>query len=178
MKLDYLSGKKTIRQAEVKNELPMMSKAANESYDLLRGTLAVLQSIDSAELHRLFSRYAEQVEERSTFKITFSSQGEVKPLSAPRIRQLFYIFRETLNNIEKHAGATQVNIEMIWNADSFCLVVFDDGRGFELNQVQFGGHYGLKFMRERVDLLNGSLSIHSANGTGTKIVVEIPYEPS
>jgi signal transduction histidine kinase len=129
-------------------------------------------------LYHLFSRYAGQVEERSKFKIDFSSRGEVKPLSAPRIRQLFYIFRETLNNIEKHAGANQVDIEMLWEPDLFRLVVCDDGKGFDLNQIQYGGHYGLRFMRERVELLNGSLSVESANGSGTKVVVEIPYEPS
>jgi PAS domain S-box-containing protein len=177
MKLDHLVEKKSFKQAELRNELVTMRRAANESYDLLRGTLAVLQSINSTDLHRLFTRYAAQVEERSAFQVNFSTCGEAKALSAPRIRQLFYIFREILNNIEKHAHASQVTIEMLWAADALSLLVSDNGKGFNVNQISFGGHYGLKFMRERVDLLNGSLTVTSGD-SGTNIAVQIPYETS
>jgi signal transduction histidine kinase len=176
MKLDYLDGKKTIRQAEIKTEIQNMTRAANETYDLMRGTLAILQSVNSADLYRLFTRYAEQIEERSTFKVDFSSQGEPKPLSAPRMRQIFYIFREILSNIEKHADASRLTMEMLWDLDHLNLIVIDNGKGFDVNQIQFGSHYGLKFMKERVELLNGSLAIHSTIGAGTKVVVQVPYE--
>jgi len=177
MKLEHLTGKRTLKPAELKNEIVTMTRAANESYDLIRGTLAVLQSINATDLHRLFTRYAEQVEERSGFKIEFSARGEAKHVSPPRMRQLFYIFREILNNIEKHAQASQVTIEMHWDADALHLVVGDNGHGFDVNQIPFGSHYGLKFMRERVDLLNGVLTVNS-NDMGTNIVVQIPYETS
>jgi len=176
MKLDHLSGKKTIKQADLRSDLQMMTRAAEESYDLIRGTLAILQLIDSADLHRLFMRYAVQVEERSSFKVDFSTSGEVRRLSAPRMRQLFYMFREILNNIEKHADATHVWIEMTWDADCLHLKVSDNGKGFEMSEVHFGGHYGLKFMRERVDLLNGELQVHSTVGEGTQVIVKVPCE--
>jgi PAS domain S-box-containing protein len=178
MKLDYLTGKKIRKQADLQMEILHMARAANESYDLMRGTLAILQSTDSADLYRLFTRYTEQIEERSGFKIDFSSMGESKPISAPRMRQLFYMFREILNNIEKHAHASQVTIEMIWAADHLKLIVSDNGQGFDVNQVQFGSHYGLKFLRERVELLNGSLTLRSEPGSGTHVAILIPYETS
>jgi signal transduction histidine kinase len=153
-----------------------MARVANESYDLIRGTLAVLQSENSTDLFRLFSRYAEQIEERSSFKIDFSSRGEPMALSAKRMRQLFYIFREILNNIEKHADASRVSMEMAWGGDLLTFVVNDNGRGFDPNKIQYGSHYGLKFMKERAELLNGSLSIHSQTGSGTQIEIQIPYE--
>jgi len=176
MKLDHLAGKKTFRQADIKPELQNMTRAANETHDLIRGTLAILQSVNSTDLYRLFIRYAEQIEERSTFKLEFSSRGEPKPLSAPRMRQLFYIFRELLNNIEKHANASRMSMEMIWNPDCLNLIVVDNGKGFDMNQIQFGSHFGLKFMKERVELLNGSLAVDSTVGSGTRVVVQIPYE--
>jgi PAS domain S-box-containing protein len=178
MKLDYLTGKKIRKQADLQMEIQNMARAANESYDLMRGTLAILQSTDSADLYRLFTRYTEQIEERSGFKVDFSSLGESKPISAPRMRQLFYTFRELLNNVEKHAHASQVTIEMIWAADHLKLIVSDNGRGFDVNQIQFGTHYGLKFLRERVKLLNGSLALRSEPGSGTHVAILIPYETS
>ena len=176
MKLDYLAGKKIRKRAEMQLELQSMARAADESYDLMRGTLAVLQSENSTDLFRLFTRYAEQIEERSSFKIDLSTHGEVRFMSARRMRQLFYIFREVLNNIEKHANASQVSIKMTWDQDCLNLLVFDNGGGFELDKVQYGSHYGLKFMRERVELLNGSILIRSAIGSGTEITLQVPYE--
>jgi PAS domain S-box-containing protein len=176
MKLDYLADKKIRKQAEMHRELQSMARAANESYDLMRGTLAVLQSANSGDLFRLFTRYAEQIEERTSINAKFSSQGEPRFMSARRMRQLFYIFREILNNIEKHAKASQVTIEMVWDRDCLNLVVFDNGIGFNLDSVQYGSHYGLQFMRERVELLNGSLVIRSEVGSGTHITLQAPYE--
>jgi PAS domain S-box-containing protein len=176
MKLDYLTEKKTRKKTELQLELRSMARAANESYDLMRGTLAVLQSENSTDLFRLFTRYAEQIRERSSFEIDFSSQGEPRFMSAKRMRQLFYIFREILNNIEKHASASQVSMAMTWAGEALNLVIFDNGRGFELDKVQYGSHYGLKFMKERAELLNGSIIISSEVGSGTKIILGVPYE--
>jgi len=176
MKLDYLAEKKTRKKTEMQLELRSMARAANESYDLMRGTLAVLQSESSTDLFRLFTRYAEQIKERSSFEIDFSSQGEPRFMSAKRMRQLFYIFREILNNIEKHANASQVSMAMTWAREALNLVIFDNGSGFDMDKIQYGSHYGLKFMRERAELLNGSMIIRSEVGSGTKIILEIPYE--
>jgi PAS domain S-box-containing protein len=176
MKLDYLASKKIKKQSQVQAEIETMATAADESYDLIRGTLAVLQSEDSSDLFRLFTRYAEQIEERSGFKTKFSGKGEPRFMSARRMRQLFYVFREVLNNIEKHANALEVSIEMVWDQDSLKLVVCDNGDGFDQAQLPYSGHYGLRFMKERIELLNGSLSIRSAVGSGTTILLEVPYE--
>jgi PAS domain S-box-containing protein len=176
MKLDYLAERKIRKQAEMQLEIQEMARAANESYDLMRGTLAVLQSENSTDLFRLFTRYAEQIEERSAFKINFFSQGDPKFIPAKRMRQLFYIFREILSNIEKHAKATEVCMELAWNRDGLELAVSDNGCGFDVHKVQYGSHYGLKFMRERAELLNGSLTIQSAMDSGTNIKLQVPYE--
>ena len=176
MKLEYLAWKKVIKRAEMQAEIQSMIKAANESYDLIRGTLAVLQSGDSTDLFRLFSRYAEQIEERSAFKVDFSIQGEAKALSAKRMRQLFYIFREALNNIEKHAHATFVSIMIIWNTDHLVFTVSDNGTGFDVSNIQYSSHFGLKFMRDRVEMLNGAMEIQSEISAGTKIIIQVPYE--
>jgi PAS domain S-box-containing protein len=176
MKLEHLSGKKAIKKVDMQAELLTMTKAANESYDLIRGTLAVLQSNNSSDLFRIFSRYAEQIEERSAIRVEFSSDGEPRPLSPKRMRQLFFIFREAITNIEKHAQASRVFITIEWNAECVNLIISDNGQGFDPLHPQFGAHYGLKFMRERAELLNGSLNIESAENAGTKLLISVPYE--
>jgi PAS domain S-box-containing protein len=175
MRLEHLSEKGLNKKAEIKTEFQSLSKVANESYDLMRGTLAVLQAENSVDLFYLFSRYSKQVAERSELIIDFETQGKPRALSANQMRQLFYIFRETLSNIEKHAAASQVQVQIVWDDSSLALIIFDNGKGFNLDQMQHpDGHYGLKFMRERTKLMNGSFSIQTHPGNGTKVIVHIP----
>jgi signal transduction histidine kinase len=92
------------------------------------------------------------------------------------MRQLFYVFREALTNIEKHSRAHKASIQTRWEDRSLRLQVSDDGVGFDPSRMPYGGHYGLKFMKERVELLNGSLKIKSTDGAGTTLEVQVPYE--
>ena len=176
MKLDHLSETELPKETDLQIEIQSMSEVASEAYNLIQGMLAVFQSGNSIDLLSLFTRYAEQVAERSSLQIEITNQGNPKQLSAHQIRQLFYIFREALSNIEKYASAGQVSVEFSWDEDSLTLVISDNGRGFDLDRIPPGDHYGLKFMGERTKLLNGSFSVHSAVGLGTKITVHVPYE--
>jgi signal transduction histidine kinase len=174
MNLEHLSEAQSNDTTKIKTQ--HMTKVANESYELIRAMLAVLQTGDSTDPLSLFTRYIEQVAERSSFQSNITSQGDPKQLSINQIRQLFLIYREALSNIEKYALAGQVGAEFIWNESTLKFIISDDGRGFNLDSMQTSGHYGLKFMHERAELLKGSLSIQSAPGKGTKITVNVPYE--
>jgi len=181
MKLDHLSETNRPTQSDMKAEIKNMLKVANESYDLIRGTLSVLQSGGLADPLALFIQYASQVEEsqveeRSPLTVSVSSQGEPRPLSPNQVRQLFYVFREALSNIEKHARADQVSVELVWEKDNLTFTIVDNGRGFRLDDTQVRNHYGLKFMRERIESVNGLFSILSKDSNGTKIEITLPYE--
>jgi len=177
MKLDHLSEGDQSVNSDLIMEIRSMSKVANESYDLVRGTLAVLQAEDSADLLYLYSRYAKQVAERSSFTIDFSTCGVPRNLSAARLRHMFYIFREALNNIEKHAHATLVIVKLTWDPTTLALEIVDNGKGYDPARTQkMDLHYGQKFMRERATLLNGTLTVKSALDVGTTISVNIPCD--
>jgi signal transduction histidine kinase len=174
MKLDYLSEIDMHTQDEIKAEIENMFKVADESYDLIRGTLSVLQAGDSEEPLSVFTRYANQVAERSSFEVTFANQGTAKPLSSYKMRQLFFIFREALSNIEKYARADQVLVEFKWDKNTVNLEITDNGIGFDRDAVHPNDHYGLNFMLERAHLVDGSFLIQSEVGKGTKITVHVP----
>jgi PAS domain S-box-containing protein len=176
MNLEHLSEVEISHQQNVQIQIRNMSKAANESYELIRAMLAVLQVENSADPLDLFSGYAEQVTERSSFQVDIIHQGNSRLLSPNQMRQLFFIFREALSNIEKYANPSQASCEFTWKEKGVVLVISDDGRGFDPDHVQPGGHYGLNFMRARSEQLNGTFSIQSAPGKCTKITVYVPYE--
>ena len=153
-----------------------MTEVANESYELIRAMLAIIRSDDSADPLSLFTRYAKQVAERSSFQIDITNHGQSNQLSHHQIRQLFFIFREALNNIEKYANPDRVSGEFLWEEHALRFRISDNGRGFDLNTIQTTGHYGLGFMLERVKLIKGSFSVRSTVGKGTTITVVVPYE--
>ncbi len=175
MRLDYLDEKRPpYRENDLKADLKQMSQVANESYDLVRGTLAILQLKDPGDLFQLFKRYADQVVERSGLAIGFSDDGKVGALSTYQMRQLFYIFREALSNIEKHSGASLAHVEICSQDGTLKLGIIDNGRGFDPDRLLAKGHYGLQFMRERTEMMNGSFQLMSEPGAGTRIAVSVP----
>jgi PAS domain S-box-containing protein len=83
---------------------------------------------------------------------------------------LYRLCQEGLNNIAKHAGASQVDIQLNYEASAVELRIRDNGRGFDPEQAP-PGHYGLSIMRERAAAMGAALSISSRPGYGTEIVV-------
>jgi PAS domain S-box-containing protein len=180
MNLEHIRETQWDAPTGIKNQIQNMTKVANESYELIRAMLVILQYGNLSDPLNLFTRYAEQVAERSSIQIEIIRQGNPGQLSPHQTRQIFFIFREALSNIEKYASASRVLGEFTWIDHSLTLSISDDGRGFDPDGAPPAGHYGLRFMRERAEQLKGTFSIQSAPGEGTKVVVVVPleYEPS
>jgi signal transduction histidine kinase len=176
MKLDHMVEKDmSFKTSDLKTEFSQMSQVANESYELVRGTLAILQSQGPDDLLQLFKRYAGQIVERSTVKIEFTEEGRAEFITIHQMRQFFYIFREALSNIEKHSGASHAWVDMKWSATQVELSIRDDGKGFDLSK-DTTGHYGLRFMRERTEMLKGSFQVKAEPGVGTQIIIGVPLQ--
>jgi two-component system, NarL family, sensor kinase len=88
---------------------------------------------------------------------------------------LYRIAQEALQNVVKHAGATQAEVELRCDASSARLRVTDDGRGFDV-AVRPGGDssYGLRSMAERAELIGGRLTVTSRPGIGTTVTATVP----
>jgi PAS domain S-box-containing protein len=87
---------------------------------------------------------------------------------------LYRIVLEALNNALKHADASEVKLEINQLAESICLSISDNGRGFDSVESAQSGGVGLSSMRERASRWNGSLNIITAIGAGCNLVVTIP----
>jgi PAS domain S-box-containing protein len=86
----------------------------------------------------------------------------------------FRIFQELLNNVARHAGATQVHVGLRQNAGAVILEVRDNGRGISEEQISNPKSLGLLGMRERIVRLGGHFAVLGAEGKGTTVVVQIP----
>ncbi len=91
---------------------------------------------------------------------------------------LFRIVQEALNNIRRHAQASEARVVMEFMADEVRVTVTDNGRGFELrgdvDDLPRIGKLGLAGMQERARLLGGTLEVNSVPGQGTTLVVDVP----
>jgi signal transduction histidine kinase len=86
---------------------------------------------------------------------------------------LFRVTQESLRNIMKHAQAKSVAIQLVQENGSLLLTVSDDGRGFSPANVRSFPGLGLKSMRERMRLINGSISYISRQGQGTTVKARV-----
>lgn len=80
-----------------------------------------------------------------------------------------YDAQEALTNIERHAQANKIELELQAETTSIRLVVCDNGQGFSLDDAEKSDRYGLRGMRERADLVDGELQVESVPGNGTKL---------
>ena len=84
------------------------------------------------------------------------------------------VVQESLHNIAKHSGATEVHVEVTGASGELTLTVRDNGAGFDVQQSKAAPGLGLISMRERVHLIGGEFAIDSAPGAGTRISVRAP----
>ena len=103
------------------------------------------------------------------------------PLGANLRREVFLIFKESVNNVVKHAGAKSVEIEFSIENGVLILTLKDDGRGFDSDagngeydwQSSKGGN-GLPGMKKRAAELGGEFAVESKPGKGTIVALRIP----
>lgn len=104
-----------------------------------------------------------------------SFDGTARPLTAEVETALLRVAQEALNNIRKHARASQVELQLVIEPATVRLRVCDDGIGFAgAGQPEAGSGFGLIGMRERASRLGGSFTIASTLGHGTCIEVTVP----
>jgi len=122
----------------------------------------------------------EQVDEfaaRTGLAVEVMTREVPHPLSLEQATCLYRILQESLQNVRKHAQASNVLVRLLGTSRGVGLCVHDDGRGVEQSGAGGGGMgLGVTSMRERVRLLNGTFSIRTKRGDGTEIHAWIPLE--
>ncbi len=114
----------------------------------------------------------EAVESRAGLQVAIDLSGELDlPLALEG--ELYKIAQEALNNVVKHANAKTVTIQLDCRDGQVCMAIQDDGVGFDPKQPQAAAGMGLRNIGERVQQINGELSIQSSPGEGTLVQVTV-----
>jgi ligand-binding sensor domain-containing protein/signal transduction histidine kinase len=151
-----------------------------EVRELTRGALAEMRTLllelrpsalIEAEIGDLLRQLAESITGRARVPVTLEVKGEPSCSLPPDVKVVLYrIAQEALNNVAKHAEASQAMVSLQCQDEQVELRVSDDGRGFDLKSIPTES-LGLGIMRERAETIGAELTVESEAGQGTVITV-------
>ncbi|MBI5464405.1 MAG: PAS domain S-box protein [Ignavibacteriales bacterium] len=161
------------RIEDMKTLLDNVMKEAREiSYNLMPGVLVDFGLSPALQL------LVEQYGKRHDVKAVFQAHGISERFDPALEVGLYRITQEALQNIGKHARATEITVQLVRHAAGVNLSIEDNGVGMDqkpnLTRAMELGGMGLAGMRERATTFGGTLTIDSALNAGTTITVEIP----
>ena len=162
-------------------ELSGLKEIARGSLREIRKTIYDLRpmSLEDLGLVPTLERYIDIFQEDSTILISFKAIGSFNGVDSLIHVPVFRIIQEALSNIRKHSQANSASIIIESTQTNLNLMIIDDGVGFNPKAARDGnnpleGGFGLINIKERVEMLNGTINIISSRDKGTKISIFIP----
>lgn len=131
-------------------------------------------ALDDLGLVPTLKKYLQTIEEyHKKTVISFKNFGQERRLPSKYEVALFRLIQESVQNALKHAEAKEIQVKLEICKEAITVTVKDDGKGFDKNQRR-NDSFGLIGMKERVDLLEGQITIDSKKGAGTIVMIQIP----
>ncbi len=110
-------------------------------------------------------------------QVKFLYKGDLEKIISDKQKlMLFRIIQEQVNNVLKHAEASELSIEIKIHEKSITLSITDNGKGFRLENVKFKKGVGLSNIESRAHLFNGKVTISSSPGNGCKLFIQVPIQ--
>jgi PAS domain S-box-containing protein len=160
----------------VTTPLYMIANASRELVDSMSDIVWAInpQKDHLSDLTQRMRRFASDVFTARNIEFRFrgpATEDDVQ-LGANVRRELFLIFKESINNMVRHSGCTSADIEFRVEGDHILLKLGDNGKGFDTSGDSDG--HGLASMKERARGLSGALEIVSSEGRGTTTTLYVP----
>jgi signal transduction histidine kinase len=189
--LGFVKGKLHNLANDLEPESPEVAGILVEQIEYLQETIAELRNV-CAGLHpaiiskgfqMIATGLAQEFRRQHNLEIEVMLDSRVPDETTERnleaARAVFYILREALNNIVKHAGTEEACIEMNFDNSRLTMMITDNGAGSLRSPLSYselikGGHFGLANMLERADGVNGQLTFQPNLPQGTRVVLEVP----
>ncbi len=128
--------------------------------------------LEEAGLESTFDWYIPTVGRQTGLVLHYEKTGQPFPVETSAGVHIYRVLQEALNNVSRHSGATDAWIWLRFSPDSLELEVEDHGTGFVAEKMQRG--IGLVAMRERAELIGGTLAISPRPQGGTMVCLQIP----
>lgn len=168
------------RQRDPEDAGQLLTQLRSMTEEILGGARDILQSlrpktIQSEGLLASVLKLVDQFGRVNLVETNVSIRGEEDALPEEHKEVIFQVLRESLSNVRKHSQARNLWVVLDLSSTPWVLTVHDDGRGFDVRRVAEDpkkiGSYGLVGMRERAELIGGSLEIVSQSVEGTLVTL-------
>jgi two-component system sensor histidine kinase DegS len=166
---------------KVKTELRNLKRIVRESLQDVRKIIYNLRpmSLDDLGIIPTLQRFISNFQDDTGIMVSFKHKGvyvDSKPVISLTI---FRIVQEALSNVNKHARAQNIVVNIEFLTSEIKLYIYDDGEGFNVDDLKVKNNdinsgFGLVSMKERIELLGGDFKINSEIGKGTRINILIP----
>lgn len=164
---------------ELNEMLPMVEKALRQVRTLLFDLRPLI--LETQGLVPALESYAQRLRETEGLDVVLSVGGEFDRLSHNAEVAIFSVVQEAITNVKKHAYASYIGIEVTPIDNSLIVIVRDNGVGFDVKAVNARyderGSLGLLNMKERAEMVDGTLSVSSQPGEGTTVTLQLPLVP-
>jgi len=166
------------------DKLAELRQRLNLMCEDLRGVLGVMDEVlwavnprhDTLENFITYiCDYAQMFLQHTKIQCLLEIEPDMPPLNfeLPLRRSLLLVVKEALNNAAKYSGASQLTLKIFRNGHKLVVVVADNGRGFDLNQIRKNRH-GLTNFCQRMDEAGGECVIATSPGAGCRVEFSIP----
>lgn len=163
---------------KAKLELVSVNKNLRSVIKEIRNTIFDLRpmTFDDLGLKESFERLADHLRESSDFEVFYNIE-EINCNNSLVLMTVFRIIEECTNNAIKHSNGSVVFFELKKIADNTCIIIVaDNGKSFDAEKAlsEKQRHFGLNILKERVELLCGTMEIDSRPDKGTVIKIVVP----
>jgi PAS domain S-box-containing protein len=130
-----------------------------------------------AEFSTALRTAAEDATRGTELTLEYEVEGPARPLEPEIEAVVLRVVQEVAANAVRHAAARTLRVRCTYGARRVRLAIADDGRGFAVDPDfrAYGGHWGLLGMRERANQIGAKVTVRSAPGQGTKVILLVPY---
>jgi signal transduction histidine kinase len=135
--------------------------------------------LDEIGLIPALHAYSKSLAARKRIKIQLTAFEGVEALGYAKLTVMFRVAQEALTNVARHARATKVGLSITKVPGAVRMEVSDNGRSFHVGNALLAKNpkrLGLIGMKERVEMVGGSLAIESAPNKGTTVRVDVPLD--
>ena len=163
-------------QTKARDELENLKVSVTETFRKVRDFIFELRPmmLDDLGLVPTLKRYVDAVKEQSGLDVRFLVTGSERRLQPYQEVMIFRAIQELLNNAIHYSQASTIKAQLDMDAVEIKVTVEDDGKGFDVDEMLARGGMGLKVIRDRVEMLGGTMEIDSVMGQGTRVSFHMP----
>jgi signal transduction histidine kinase len=176
MDLSWLKNHMIQYQPQVQDKIDSMFNVIDASLQTLHAVSSELRPVilDDFGLESAIEWQAGEFQNRTGVRCRLDSSLADLDLTKEQSTAVFRIFQETLTNIMRHSGASEVDVRLEMNENTLLLEVADNGRGITEAEITNSQSFGLLGIRERLYPWNGQVDFVGHPNKGTRVIVHVP----